>query len=95
MDIASVGTSTPATRLAANPSEFVARDVRSARQNETGGRAAAIRDVVEVSPQARKAAADIRSDLVDRVKLEIQSGTYENLKKLDTAIDRMMADLVD
>lgn len=95
MDIASIGTSASNARIAANQSEFAARDVRSARQPESAGRLSAIRDVVEVSPQARKAAADIRSDLVDRVKLEIQSGTYENLKKLDTAIDRMMNDLCD
>lgn len=95
MDIASVGTSSTSARHAINASDLVGRDSRIARTAENSGRSAAIRDVVEVSPQARKAAADIRNDLVDRVKLEIQSGTYENLKKLDTAIDRMMTDLVD
>lgn len=94
MDIASIGTSSLTNRIAATASEYAGRDTRSTR-GETIGRTASIQDVVEVSPQARKAAADIRSDLVDRVKLEIQSGTYENLKKLDTAIDRMMSDLVD
>ena len=95
MDIASIGTSATTNRIAATSPEFAARDSRSARGGESIGRNSAIQDVVEVSPQARKAAADIRSDLVDRVKLEIQSGTYENLKKLDTAIDRMMDDLRD
>ncbi len=94
MDIASIGTSSATNRIAATSPEFAARDSRSTR-GESSGRNASIQDVVEVSPQARKAAADIRSDLVDRVKLEIQSGTYENLKKLDTAIDRMMSDLRD
>ena len=92
MDIASIGTSATTARIAASSPEFAGRDSRTAR-GESTGRTSTIQDVVEVSPQARKAAADIRSDLVDRVKLEIQSGTYENLKKLDTAIDRMMSDL--
>lgn len=95
MDIASIGTTSATTRIAAIAPEFAGRDTRNTRNGETTSRNSNIQDVVEVSPQARKAAADIRSDLVDRVKLEIQFGTYENLKKLDTAIDRMMSDLLD
>lgn len=89
MDIASIANFGTASRLAASATEPSGRLPRSAEARRgTDGI-----DVVEVSPQARKAAADIRSDLVDRVKLEIHSGTYENLKKLDAAIERMMSDL--
>jgi negative regulator of flagellin synthesis FlgM len=52
-------------------------------------------DTVEISPQARLASklADVppvRSELIARVKAEIQAGTYETSEKLDMAIDRLM-----
>lgn len=36
---------------------------------------------------------EIRSDLVARVKAQIQSGTYETGDKLDVAVDRMLDEL--
>lgn len=58
------------------------------------------RDVVEVSDEARVAAArlnetnpPIRQDLVDRIKAEIAEGTYESPIKIAGAIDNMLDSL--
>jgi negative regulator of flagellin synthesis FlgM len=55
-------------------------------------------DTVEISQQARVAAKlaslpEVRSDLVSRVKGEIQAGTYDTQDKLNTAIDRMLNEM--
>ena len=55
-------------------------------------------DSVEVSEAARLLAKlaelpDVRQDLVDRVKAEIEAGSYETTKKLETAIESLAEDL--
>ena len=55
-------------------------------------------DVVEISSIARLAAKiqelpDVRPELIERVKTEIASGTYETPDRLEIAIDRLMEDL--
>ena len=55
-------------------------------------------DTVEISPQARLASLlasvpPMRMDLVNRVKAEIQSGTYDTPEKLDKAFDKLMDEL--
>ena len=55
-------------------------------------------DVVEISTVARLAAKvqdlpDIRWELVERIKAEIASGTYETSEKLDIAVSRLMEEL--
>ena len=50
-------------------------------------------DQVEISQQAQfvsqaKELPEIRSDLVNRIKSEIESGQYETDEKLDIALDR-------
>ncbi|GAF82989.1 unnamed protein product, partial [marine sediment metagenome] len=56
---------------------------------------AEISDVVEISDVARLAAQiqeipDIRAELVERVKTEIQAGTYEAPERVDIAVSRLM-----
>ncbi len=55
-------------------------------------------DVVEISSVAKIAAKihelpDVRTELVERVKDEIATGTYETSERLEIAIDRLMEDL--
>lgn len=55
-------------------------------------------DKLEVSQLATllskmSALPPVRQELIDRVKSEIQAGTYESPEKLDAAIDEMMSEL--
>ncbi|HEB60923.1 MAG TPA: flagellar biosynthesis anti-sigma factor FlgM [Phycisphaeraceae bacterium] len=55
-------------------------------------------DEVRLSDRARNLSRlsrmpDVRHELVDRVKAEIQAGTYVTDEKIDTAIERMSIDL--
>ena len=40
-----------------------------------------------------KAGGDIRADKVATIKAQIEAGTYEDDRKLDAAVDRMLDDL--
>ena len=53
-------------------------------------------DQVQISDAARKLDAQhtgFRSELVDRVRSEIESGQYDQGSKLDQAIDNLIRDL--
>ncbi len=55
-------------------------------------------DQVQLSDAARLLSRiaevpEVRQDLVDRIKTEIELGTYETPEKLDAAIDALMDDL--
>jgi anti-sigma28 factor (negative regulator of flagellin synthesis) len=55
-------------------------------------------DRVEVSDQARlmarmKSMPDVRQNLIDQIKRQIQAGTYDTPERLDTALDRMIDEL--
>jgi negative regulator of flagellin synthesis FlgM len=55
-------------------------------------------DQVQISPEARLESLlakvpEVRQDLIDRVRAEIEAGTYETDERLDTAIDRLLDDL--
>lgn len=52
-------------------------------------------DRVEVSNLARELSRQepVRQDLIDRVRAEIESGSYETDSRVDGAIDRIMEDL--
>jgi len=61
---------------------------------------AAAPDVVEISTAARLAAQvhavpDVRENLVQRVKLEIEHGTYETPTRIERAVTRLMEELFD
>ncbi|MDQ7013138.1 MAG: flagellar biosynthesis anti-sigma factor FlgM [Planctomycetota bacterium] len=53
-------------------------------------------DRVEVSSLARELSQQqepVRQDLIDRVRAEIDSGSFETDRRVDGAIDRIMEDL--
>ncbi|MGC9453431.1 MAG: flagellar biosynthesis anti-sigma factor FlgM [Phycisphaerae bacterium] len=55
-------------------------------------------DVVEISTAAKLAARihevpEVRWDLVQKVKSEIEAGTYETPERLEIAVNRIMEDL--
>ena len=57
-----------------------------------------VEDRVEVSDMARYLAKlrdvpGVRQELVDRVRSEIESGTYESPDKIEQAIDELVEDL--
>jgi flagellar biosynthesis anti-sigma factor FlgM len=43
--------------------------------------------------KALKSNADVRTDKVAAIKAQIEAGTYEDEKKLDVAVDRLLDDL--
>ena len=60
---------------------------------------AAPSDEVQISAAGEAAAnaaesGDIRSDLVAQVRNEIAAGTYETPEKLDTALDRLLDEVL-
>ena len=55
-------------------------------------------DQLDISHEAEMASrmretSDVRQDLVDRIKAEIQAGTYETEEKLDIAVGRLLDEL--
>lgn len=59
---------------------------------------AGISDVVEISTVAKLAAKiqelpEVRTELVERVKVEIAAGTYETPERLEITVDRLMDEL--
>ena len=44
--------------------------------------------------KALKANSDVRTDKVAEIKAELEAGTYEDEKKLDVAVDRLLDDLL-
>jgi len=68
----------------------------SASNGPTG--AANVSDVVEISLAAKLAAKvhelpPVRTELVQRVKAEIEAGTYETPERIEAALDALMDDL--
>lgn len=66
-----------------------------AAANTAGNRAQRPGDSVELSPTANLLARlndlpSVREDLVQRVRTEIDAGTYETPEKIDSAVDRMI-----
>ncbi len=56
-------------------------------------------DTVDLSEQARyldalRTGADVRTDLVQRVRAEIEAGTYDTSDKLDAAVENLLDDLI-
>jgi len=55
-------------------------------------------DQLDISPEAdmvsrTREMSDVRQDVVDRVRAEIQAGTYETPEKLDIALGRMLDEM--
>ena len=70
----------------------------SARPGRTNRRTPSTdRRCAEVAEWALKARLlpEVRADLVERVRAEIEAGDYETPERLDAAIDGMLDDLAD
>ncbi len=55
-------------------------------------------DVIEISAAARLAAKvhvlpEVRADLIARVKVEIENGTYETPERLEGTVNKLMEEL--
>jgi len=55
-------------------------------------------DIVEISRVAQLASKvfelpEIRTELVEEVKAEIEAGTYETPERIEAAVEKLMADL--
>lgn len=85
-DIAAIASSAAAS-YEASPKPV--RTVDAGEQTKRGA------DSVELSDAARQAASsdEVRHDLVNRVRAELEAGTYETEGKLDTAIEGLKEDL--
>ena len=75
----------PRSRTASTPAETAQTPKRGA-------------DTVNLSDQARyldalRENADVRVDLVQRIRAEIAAGTYESFDKFDKAVDGLLEDL--
>ena len=86
------GVNPPVPPQSVEPVTSVVRDGGSAALPQAG-------DVVEISTVAKLAAqvhdvAEVRADLVARVKSEIQSGAYETQERIDVTVDRLMDELL-
>jgi anti-sigma28 factor (negative regulator of flagellin synthesis) len=88
--INNVGGSTPVNPVYTKP---VAKPAAGAAAEGTRGK-----DRLELSGlspllKTLKAGGDIRADKVAAIKAQIEAGTYEDDKKLDAAVDRLLDDL--
>jgi negative regulator of flagellin synthesis FlgM len=57
-------------------------------------------DQLDISPEAdlvsrAREIPDVRQGLVDRIRSEIQAGTYDTDEKLDLAMDRLLDEIGD
>lgn len=57
-------------------------------------------DSVELSEHARyldmlRNMPDVRTDLIDRIREQIEAGTYETPQRLDAAVEGLAADLTE
>lgn len=86
---------------AANVASVGRAEPREAAQERTAPAAAQVQrgeDQIELSEASRLLARlrglpEIRQELVDRVRAEIESGSYETDDKLDQAIESMLDDI--
>ena len=64
-------------------------------QQASGAQSSQPVDQLDISPAAQAASESgssdgVRTDLVAKLRAEIQAGTYETADKLDTAVDRLL-----
>jgi anti-sigma28 factor (negative regulator of flagellin synthesis) len=87
------GVNPPIPPQSVEPVASVARDGGQAALPPAG-------DVVEISTVARLAAQvhnvpEVRTELVARVKAEIESGVYETQERIDVTVDKLMGEFFD
>lgn len=91
MNVNNVGSSSPVQKIVANPIEKsipadAPKQLRASDRLELSG--------VSHLMKALKSNADVRTDKVAEIKAAIEAGTYEDDKKLDVAVDRLLDDLL-
>lgn len=91
MNVNNVGNSSPVQKIVANPIEKsipadAPKQLPAADRLELSG--------VSHLMKALKSNADVRTDKVAEIKAAIEAGTYEDDKKLDVAVDRLLDDLL-
>ena len=91
MNVNNVGSSSPVQKLASNP-------VQKAIPTDAPKQLPAT-DRLELSGVSHllktlKSNGDVRTDKVADIKAQIEAGTYEDYKKLDVAVDRLLDDLL-
>jgi flagellar biosynthesis anti-sigma factor FlgM len=91
MNINNVGSNSPVQKLTSNP---VQKSIPADAPKQL-----AASDRLELSGishllKALKSNGDVRTDKVAAVKAQIENGTYEDDKKLDVAVDRLLDDLL-
>ena len=91
MNVNNVGSSSPVQKIVSNPiQKSIAPDapqqLRATDRLELSG--------VSHLLKSLKSDTGIRADKVADIKLQIESGKYEDDAKLDVAVDRMLDDLL-
>lgn len=91
MNVNNVGSSSPVQKIVANPIEKsipadAPKQLPASDRLELSG--------VSHLMKALKSNADVRTDKVAEIKAAIEAGTYEDDKKLDVAVDRLLDDLL-
>ena len=90
MDISSIGSTTPITRLQGSKAVGSAQGLQDAGQDTT--------DTVQISDSARylseiKQLPDVRSDKVASARDSIAAGTYETPERINGTVDRLLEEL--
>ena len=91
MNVNNVGNSSPVQKIVSNPIEKsiptdAPKPLPAADRLELSG--------VSHLMKALKSNANVRTDKVAQLKAAIEAGTYEDDKKLDVAVDRLLDDLL-
>lgn len=86
-----IGGSSPVQRVVTNPIQKQVAADAPAQMPAT--------DKLELSGashllKALKSGSDLRTDKVAEIKAQIEAGTYDDDKKLDAAVDRLLDDLL-
>ena len=91
MNVNNVGNSSPVQKIVANPVQKAIPADAPAQMPAT--------DRLELSGVSHllktlKANGDVRTEKVAEIKAQIAAGSYEDDKKLDAAVDRLLDDLL-
>ena len=91
MNVNNVGNSSPVQKIVANP---VQKSIPADAPKQLP-----VTDRLELSGVSHllktlKSNGDVRTEKVAEIKSQIEAGTYEDDKKLDAAVDRLLDDLL-
>jgi anti-sigma28 factor (negative regulator of flagellin synthesis) len=91
MNVNNVGSNSPVQKVTTNP---IQKSIPAEAPKQLP-----VADRLELSGvshllKALKSNGDVRTDKVAEIKAQIEAGSYENDKKLDVAVDRLLDDLL-